>query len=231
MKRLWAHPANDQRPAVREWLCRQDVTCKSVIDIGCGDGYYLDILKPRFYVGVDPNEELIKQCKDGVHAQGVEACFFPCVAKAVERMRAAQFDLLLLIHSLLYITLDDLHSLLTRVSARRCMIVHPEPSRSTTIAFEESIGVHSARELIKAKVQILGPACSVELLSTHLCFDAASTSDQEIAYVVAHRAVPFGDRTMIMDKAMEFVIRKRDSWTLGGVVKVPQCQRLEVFAM
>jgi hypothetical protein len=52
---VWNHPHNDQRPSVLQWLRPLQRKFETVLDIGPGDAYYLNRLKPKNYTIVEPN--------------------------------------------------------------------------------------------------------------------------------------------------------------------------------
>lgn len=61
-----------------------DVRGKEVLDIGCGTGLFLDLLKPRDYIGIDPSRAMLDRLKQKhpAYAKRVLPChmeeFAPC---------------------------------------------------------------------------------------------------------------------------------------------------------
>ena len=77
------------------------------------------------------------------------------MSEAACHLRDAEFDVKLLLHSLLYLSLEEARITLNAISAHLCLMVNPLISESTTVKFEMSIGISWARELVQFKEVLL----------------------------------------------------------------------------
>lgn len=208
---MWRHPQNDQRPAVIDWLQNVVPAGRDVADIGAGDGYYIDSLHPARYSFVEPIRALRARSAERARMAGVQTRPF----RSVDTLRRApvwqRCNCVVLIHSLLYLTQQDLRAVAALATRTLAVFVYPDPRGAETIAFEDSIGEDQSRRLVALKETLLGPPTARVEVAAHFRLSRI-VSDDEIAFLLSHTLQRQRWRSGIARAALRYVRSRRASW-------------------
>jgi hypothetical protein len=229
MSRMWHHPENEQRPAVLEWLQKTVPPGRDVVDIGAGEAYYIDALRSARYAFVEPIQTLRRRAGDRAGLAGIRAPSFTSVA-ALQRSRVwERCNCTILIHSLLYLTDQELESVAELANRTLTVFVYPDPCAAVTFQFEDSVNIDQSRRLVALKDRLLGPPSSRVEVDTHFRLPA-TTTDSEIAFLVSHTVLRRPLQPVVAKGAMQHVRLNRASWHHGDAGwKLPQPQIMEVW--
>lgn len=228
MRDLWHHPKNDQRPAVLRWIKPFRGAFHHILDAGAGDAYYLGHLAPKSYIFVEPNRTLRQVSKARAATLGISARAFSSVQSLLRRPGSLNCDLALVIHALLYMRSDEIALLLPKIASKPLVIVHPWLGRSTTIQFEESIGLGLSREKIALKRQILGRPTASRLIDSHLRLPLHTTI-ASLAFLAAHSTLDGTHDEERLERAHAFVRRRINRWRRRFWYDLPQAQVMEYY--
>jgi hypothetical protein len=228
MRRVWEHPDNDQRASVREWLTHFLGPFRHVLDVGPGDAYYLEILRPTNCTFVEPNPSLASAALARAKSLGIPAVIYPSVHSLLKEGLPPEIDLVVMIHVLLYLTLGELDSFLPAVACLPLLMVYPWEGNSTTIQFEDEVGVSQSRDRIQRKNQLLPSPKSRAIHQTHLRLPVDTTAN-EVSFLVAHTTLDHPGRQKQMAAAHAFVEKKLPLWRLPSSLEIPQAQVLESY--
>lgn len=227
MRRVWDFSQNDQRPAILEWISRFG-PAGTVLDIGPGDAYYMDSLRPASCTLVEPNAILRTLAARRSSSLCGQVLVVPSIADLLRQQPSLPYDLVLLIHVLFYMSATEIEAILTPLRARRVVIVHPWPDNSVTVEFEESIGLTACRERVEQKHRLLGEPEACRLVNSHFRLPLG-VSDDELAFLVAHPTLQgdFAKARLVLAK--EFVRARRVQWSTANCLELPQAQVLETY--
>ncbi|MGH8611095.1 MAG: hypothetical protein ACREYF_03355 [Gammaproteobacteria bacterium] len=226
----WNHPHNDQRPAVRRWLAGIQSRFQHMLDIGPGDAYYLELLRPSRYTIIEPNNILRRAALDRARHLGTETVAFTSVSAFLANHSVNRdIDLAVMIHVLFYLSLAEVQALLPRLRSKPLLLVYPWEQRAMTVTFEESIGLFGSRDRVRLKERLLPPPTRRELVHTHIVLPAQATVES-IAFLLSHVILRFEMNDIVFRAAMEFAESHLSSWYCAeGFYKLPQTQVLETF--
>jgi hypothetical protein len=227
MRHVWDFAENDQRPAVLDWIQR----CRpagAVLDIGPGDVYYMNVLRPHACILVEPNALLRAEATAKCRALCSDVGAFALVADLLKQDPAPAFDLVLMIHVLFYMAPNEIEQLLGALKGCRIAMVHPLAERSVTVEFEESIGMTACRDRMTQKQRLLGPATSSQTSDSHFRLPIHAT-DEDLAYLVSHPTLEGPDADARLAAARQFVRHRRKQWTRTHYIELPQAQVLETY--
>jgi hypothetical protein len=228
MQRLWSHPANNQRPAVLNWLKNVCPTGLTVSDIGAGDAYYFGQVAPARYTLVEPNTALRAVAESCATHSKVPCVSYRSVGEFLRCERTEDYQIHLVIHALLYFEVEEVSALLRWLRGRHVLIVHPHADTSTTIGFEHSCGIKRADEKVRLKEQLLGSPRSRHVHPTHLRMPLTTDPDS-LAFLVAHRTGRKGIHADVFCCAREFVRDNLSSWRKPDYFELPQYQVMEEY--
>lgn len=227
MGKVWMHPDNDQRAAVLSWLPSRIPAGAAIVDVGAGDGYYAPVLRPRRYLVAEPDLALRRRCLAACEGLDMEAAFFPSLVRLFASGLAGDAEVVLLVHSLFYLSFEELQFTLRLVQGRSCVVVYPDPDTSATVRFEDEIGSRRSRALVDAMRASLGPPKDSTRVATHLRFPYRTRSS-DVAFVLGHLMLRDASGTGILAKALAYVREYRTNWrTADGGWALPQSQIME----
>jgi len=200
MRDVWNHPANEQRPAIRRWLMSNAARGEEIIDIGAGDAYYIDDLQPKAYVAVEPNSLLQERTRQAAAQTGVTCVLFSSVTELLGTRAIDHCGLVLMIHVLLYLAPGEATALLTRIRATgiTLLMVHPDPDRSVSVAFEREHGFDRSAKLLQIKLDTLGPPRKQTRVESHFVLPA-DFAPPDLAFLVSHHVL---DGTLNLNPAI-----------------------------
>lgn len=228
MGQVWAHPFNDQRPTILHYLSALRARFARVLDVGAGDAYYLGHVAPKRYTIVEPNERLYDTSLAHARALGIEYRGFRSVGELIANGEAGDFDLALLIHVLLYLNPREIRELFPKLAGMPLVMVYPWPSYSTTVKFENSIGIDISLRKIGLAHKFLGQPHGRQIVRSHL-YMPPTADIESLAFLVSHCALGSKyDKWKVM-RAQEFVLRNISSWREAEGYKIPQSQMLESY--
>jgi hypothetical protein len=230
MRQVWSHPLNDQRPSVLEWLAQLRLGFTNrIVDIGAGDAYYLSQLRPREYSFVEPNSALHQTALAHAAALRIKSQGFFSIKDIISSDVVEKADLVLIIHALLYLDIDEIESLLPKLRRKLLLLAYPFAARSTTIQFEKLIGKSPSMQKIKLKARLLGRPTTQRVADTHLYLPPSADVDC-LAFLIAHRVLNgTGDKEKMI-LARKFLTRRLGVWKCPAGFKIPQTQILEMFS-
>lgn len=135
-----------------------------------------------------------------------------------------------MIHVLLYLAPDEASALLTRVCAagKTLLMVHPDPQRSISVAFERTYGVERSSDLLRIKADLLGPPKTQTRVESHFVVPA-DFSTPDLAFLVSHHVLDGTLNPEILALAEAFVQKHSREWRAGPHLKLPQSQIMEVY--
>lgn len=226
MQTVWKHPANDQRPAVIRLLKPLRGKIANILDIGSGDAYYLGLLMPKTYTLVEPNPILREVAVSRAADLRINTRVFSNVATMLRSWEHLAPDLVLMIHVLLYMKPQEIQLLLPRLKNKPLVIIHPWPKSSTTIRFEDSIGLNNSRQRIALKRYLLGRPDTRQVVFSHLRLPL-STNIESFAFLIAHRTLDEESDRERIDLARSFVQRRLHLWRCLHWYDIPQAELLE----
>lgn len=228
MRRMWQHPENTQRPSVLNWLERFQGPSYHVLDIGLGDAYYVSLFRPRHYTIVEPNGALRRLACTQAARLGIRTEVFSAVAELLRTQQVQAADLVLLIHVLLYLQEEEIGPFLSAIAKKPILMVHPSPEMSTTIEFEESLGLTRSRDLIGLKERILGQPAEHQIAMAHFRL-ALGTNIDDLAFLIAHPLLDGSQDEERLEQARAFVIKRLGHWRRHSYYEIPQAQVLEAY--
>lgn len=227
MREMWTYEYNDQRPSVLDWITHFPAA-KSVLDVGSGEAYYLDKLKPQSAVLIEPNPIFQKssflRCKK--FCNKVEIFF--TIGDFLRTTIKFKFEMILFIHSLLYANLAELNELLPLLKDKKIAMVYPSPVGSTTFQFQKQMNISSSYDKISMKTKLLGTPTSHRTVLTNFRLPL-TTPDEDLAYLIAHPILCESSCNDQFQNALDFVQEHRKLWTKSLFLELPQAQILETF--
>lgn len=227
MKRMWNFSSNDQRPEVLAWISGFGRP-KSVLDIGPGDAYYMGALSPSSCTLVEPNAQFRAMAGQKCADLNASAKVFSCVGDLLQADTDWSFDLVLMIHVLFYMGLDEVRGLLEAVNGKPLALVYPWPASSVTVGFETAMGLTGCIDRIELKRAILGTPASRYLVESHFRLPT-DTSDDELAFLVAHAVIHREPDQIDFSDALDFVRTNKQMWIKADFLEMPQAQVLETY--
>lgn len=227
MRRVWAFPGNDQRPAILEWMTRF-TSAGVVLDVGPGDAYYMDMLRPAACTLIEPNSELRSEAARKCNQICSKVGIFSSVDDFLRHKTDVKYDVLLMIHVLFYMHESEFKHLLSRIKARHIAIVHPDPQRSITVDFERSISRCHGDKMVSLKKKILGEPTSSQFVDSHFRLPI-NIPDDDLAFLIAHPTLTSENASDRLANAMSFMRRRKRRWLRSNYLELPQAQVLEVY--
>ena len=228
MQRIWNHPENDQRPAVLEWLKPLQGIFTHILDIGPGDAYYLDHLKPKRYTVVEPNLTFRKMARERANNLKISAYEFSSVKSFLNRRTLHGYDLVMMIHVLFYMKLREIEMLLSKIVSKPLVVVYPSPECSISTQFEAAIGLNCSRKRINLMQELLGRPDTSKLITSHFRLPL-DTPLESLAFLVAHHMLDRKWDDDKIDAAKSFVLQKEHLWRHPFGYQIPQYQVLEYY--
>lgn len=230
MRRMWLHPSNNQRPSVIRWLQSLGRRFEGVVDIGCGDAYYIPHLDCSSYTVVEPNPVLLRDARARVHERGIVIREFGTIQELLCSDAIRSADLVLAIHVLLYLATEEADVLLRTLRGRPLVVVHPWPRRSVTTCFGRVVGDDRVRRILVSKRRILGRPSERILARTHFRLPL-ETSLESLGYLVSQGSVSNLSDTEVKSRAVSFVQRNLAQWKREDCYELPQWQVLEKYCL
>lgn len=229
MDLVWCNPRNDQRPAVRRFLRKFELPTQTVVDIGPGDAYYLEDLKPATYAVVEPNPEFQQLLNQKAASLRIRITTYESVGDFLAADALASASLVLMVHVLLYLELSEAEAILSRIRSVPLIIVHPSPQSATTSQLARLCGHSTDDSAVRLKERLMARPTARESAATHLIIPA-DTSINDIAFLIAHRMLgPDAEDGPILAKAEEFAETHLESWRDDGMISIPQPQIMEAY--
>jgi SAM-dependent methyltransferase len=96
------------RPFILDWC--SDGPLDTVLDLGCGEGYFARQLKKRganHILGIDISEEMIKRAKEQQDNDSTDIVFQTGTATALDKLSDGSFDLVVAVFLFNYLTIDE----------------------------------------------------------------------------------------------------------------------------
>lgn len=231
MESVWTFAHNDQRPAVRTFLGRLRGGYETILDVGCGDGYYWPLLRPSKIVIIEPNAVLRQRALQVSKRLGADVQMVRDVNSLCGGYGGCGgLDLVVLIHVLLYLNVEELRMLLRWIKGRPLVLVYPDPKRAITVECEEASGMFSSQEKIEMKHALLGKPQRREVVDSHFRVPLNSDVDT-LAFLVAHMMLRDGDAVKLMDTARAFVKERVEGWRKQKYFEMPQAQVMEWYGV
>lgn len=227
MRRVWDFSQNDQRPPILEWVSRFG-PAGAVLDIGPGDAYYMDFVRPESCTLVEPNAILRVLAAKKSSSLCDQVLAFSSIADLLLQQPGLSYDLVLLIHVLFYMSTEEIDAILTSIKACRVIIVHPCLDNSVTVEFEESIGLTACRTRVEQKQRLLSEPKERRLINSHFRLPL-DVSDDELAFLVAHHTLQCDSTETRLLCAKDFVRARRAQWSTVSHLELPQAQVLEIY--
>ncbi|MDB5260105.1 MAG: hypothetical protein JWN37_336 [Candidatus Nomurabacteria bacterium] len=230
MKKMWSNPYNDQRPCVLSWLNKYCKEFQTVLDIGPGDAYYLQQIKPKRYWIFEPNDILAEITKKKVESLGIEFKRFKTIKEALDPENLSQVDAVLMLHVLLYMEIYQIEVVLNTAKDKKIIMVNPSPGGAVTIKFEESMGNFRSQERIRLKEAILGNARYHEIAKTHFRLTPEIPLG-DLSFLIAQLSInaSITDTHVVIIKANNFIKEHIKEWKKKNYIELPQEQVLELF--
>jgi hypothetical protein len=223
MRQVWQHPSNNQRSTILERLKPFQGAFSKIVDLGSGDAYYLETLRPTKYVFVEPNTIFRRECLSRSESLQIEAVPLESIAQLLKTKHIASSNLVLLIHSLLYLKIEEINRLFPKLSEKSLILIYPSLFCSTTIQFEELIGDVSSRDKIKIANKFWGVPERTEEVQTQ--FRLPSDIDLDLlSFIIGNKIFIKQFNKNIWDKARKFVSVNVDSWRKDNEFVIPQNQ-------
>jgi hypothetical protein len=107
-------------------------------------------------------------------------------------------------------------------------MVYPWPALSTTVGFENSLGLDGSLRKIALARNLLGEPHSRRMVRAHLYMPSSADVDS-LAFLVSHCALDGEYDEGKMGRARQFVSRNMRSWEVPRGYKIPQGQVLELY--
>jgi hypothetical protein len=227
MTDMWDNPCNDQRLRCQQWLRELGFQGHRILDVGGGDAYYLEDLRPSTYTLVEPNALLRRRALDRAKDIGVPAEAYPSVARLLAAEQKLNTDAVLLVHVLLYLSRDEAGALLPLVRDKPLAVVHPEVN-SVTIEVEDALGLRTSRDLIKIKQDVLGLPSSRAVIHTHLHLSPSATLE-DIVFLVGHLVLRGRVEQRTREELRRFVEARLRAWRSADGYRLPQPQCMESY--
>lgn len=227
MGSVWSHPENDQRSEVREWLPAHVEPGAKIVDIGSGDGYYTKGLRPVHCAIVEPDRLLRRSCMAGLRGSGIRARAFQTLDRLYRSVTWRDADVILLVHSLLYLSFDEIQLTHHLARGRACAMIFPNPVSASTVEFEKAIGCEWSRERIAKKEALFGEPSQRRVANVHFRF-VPHTREADIAFVISHLLLRREWSDAVLSQALAHLDEHRTSWRASdGSWKLPQPQVME----
>lgn len=228
MSQMWNHPQNDQRPAVIDWLHALPRTYDSIVDIGPGDGYYLELLKPKKYTVFEPNASFHDDITEKCRRLEIESKIFSDIDLLLESPELKQSDLVLMIHVLFYMEVDQIKKLLMAIREKPIVMVNPLASKSVTVQFEQLAGINRSEQRTKIKEEILGEPSKRETADTHFRLPLETKTDS-LAYLISQLLLDGSNDEKFLSLAKSLVTDNESNWKKADYWELPQAQLMEVY--
>jgi hypothetical protein len=228
MSQMWNHPHNDQRPAVMNWLHTLPHTYDSIVDIGPGDGYYLEFLKAKKYTVFEPNVSFHDDITEKCRRLGIESKIFSDIDLLLESSELKQADLVLMIHVLFYMEIDQVKKLLIAIQKKPIVMVNPLASKAITIQFEQLAGSDRSAQRTRIKEQILGEPSRRETADTHFRLPLETRIDS-LAYLISQLLLDGSDDEKFLSLAKSLITDNESNWKKEDYWELPQAQLMETY--
>jgi len=228
MQRVWNHPENDQRPVVLSWLKPLQGVFAHVLDIGPGDAYYLDYLKPKRYTVVEPNLTFRKMARERADDLKIPMRVFSSVKSLLNQRTLRGYDLVMMIHVLFYMKLREIEMLLSKIANKPLFVVYPSPECSISTQFEAAIGLNRSRERINLMQELLGRPYESKVITSYFRLPL-NTPLESLAFLVAHHTLDRKWDDDKIDAANSFVLQRMHLWRHPFGYQIPQSQVLEYY--
>jgi len=227
---MWDCGLNEQRPLMREAISALKGRFESIWDIGAGDGFLLPYFQASRCTIVEPNPLLREKATARARAVCDDVAVYANCRELLADCKVCDAGVVLLSHSLFYLSLSELRLLLVRIARRAIVVIHPDTRNSATVECGRYLGCDGTSSRVMLKERILGAPTFREVQQTHFHLPL-ETSDRDIAFLLGHLELKQGSdvNSERLLQVIQFLHSKRQDWISNGRYAIPQWQVIEFY--